>query len=302
MRRGEQPSRCPRAADNDRTGKESTVSENYECILVDAVDRVATVTLNRPDKRNAMSPQLNSEMRDALTKIRYDDGIDLVVLTGAGDSFTAGMDLKEYFRETEGDPTAFERVRDVAWDWQYNILRNLPQVTIAKVNGWCFGGGFTPLTSCDLAISADEATYGLSEVNWGIIPAGLVTRDVALAMGYRTAMYYILTGEPFDGKRAAEVGLVNESVPRAELDERVAELSSHLKGLNPAVLRTAKETYRHSLDMDYGQAWDYTAAKALQLRARDKEGGRREGMSQFLDKKSFKPGLGAYARPAGSDA
>ncbi|HIY64792.1 MAG TPA: p-hydroxycinnamoyl CoA hydratase/lyase, partial [Candidatus Agrococcus pullicola] len=184
---------------------------------MDAVDRVATVTLNRPDKRNAMSPQLNSEMRDALTKIRYDDGIDLVVLTGAGDSFTAGMDLKEYFRETEGDPTAFERVRDVAWDWQYNILRNLPQVTIAKVNGWCFGGGFTPLTSCDLAISADEATYGLSEVNWGIIPAGLVTRDVALAMGYRTAMYYILTGEPFDGKRAAEVGLVNESVPRAEL-------------------------------------------------------------------------------------
>lgn len=274
------------------------MSDNFECITVSAADRVATVTMNRPDKRNAMSPTLNGEMRDALTKIRYDHDIDVVILTGAGDSFTAGMDLKEYFRETEGNPAAFEQVRDVAWDWQYNILRNLPQVTIAKVNGWCFGGGFTPLTSCDLAISADEATYGLSEVNWGIIPAGLVTRDVALAMGYRNAMYYILTGEPFGGQRAVEIGLVNESHPLAELDDRVAALAAHLKGLNPAVLRTAKETYRHSLDMDYAQAWDYTAAKALQLRARDREGGRREGMTQFLDKKTFKPGLGAYTRPA----
>ncbi len=278
------------------------MTDNYECIAVAVVDGVATVTLNRPQKRNAMSPQLNHEMRDALGEIRYDNDIGVVVLTGAGDAFTAGMDLKEYFRDTEGDPVAFERVRDIAWEWQYNILRKMPQVTIAKVNGWCFGGGFTPLTSCDLAISADEATFGLSEVNWGIIPAGLVTRDVALAMGYRNSLYYILTGEPFDGKRAVETGLVNESVPHDELDARVDALAAHLKGLNPAVLRTAKETYRHSLDMDYAQAWDYTAAKALQLRSRDKEGGRRQGMTQFLDEKTFKPGLGAYARGTEADA
>lgn len=278
------------------------MSNNYECITVDIDDRVATVTLNRPDKRNAMSPQLNKEMSQALDAIRYDGDVDIVVLTGAGDSFTAGMDLKEYFRETEGNAQAFERARDQAWDWQYSKLRHMPQLTIAKVNGWCFGGGFTPLVSCDLAISADEATFGLSEINWGIIPAGLVTRDVALAMGYRNAMFYTVTGLPFSGTRAVEVGLVNESVPRAELDARVDELIAHLRGLNPAVLRTAKEAYRHSVTMDYEQAWDYLAAKSLQLRARDKEGGRRAGMTQFLDDKSFKPGLGAYSRAEAKDA
>lgn len=278
------------------------MSDTYECTTWETVDRIATVTMNRPDKRNAMSPALNEEMSRVLDAIALDDSIDVVVLTGAGDSFTAGMDLQEYFRDTEGNPQMFERVRKEAWNWQYNKLRFMPQVTIAKVNGWCFGGGFTPLVSCDIAISADEATFGLSEVNWGIIPAGLVTRDVALAMGYRSALYYILTGEPFNGQRAKEVGLVNESVPRQHLDARVAELAAHLRGLNPAVLRTAKESYRHSVNMDYDQAWDYLSAKASQVRARDKEGGRNTGMSQFLDEKSFKPGLGAYSRPGQRDA
>ncbi|MGH3250102.1 MAG: p-hydroxycinnamoyl CoA hydratase/lyase [Trebonia sp.] len=274
----------------------------YECIKVETDDRVATVTFNRPEKRNAMSPRLNEEMVAALEAIEGDRDIDVVVLTGAGDSFSAGMDLREYFRETQHDPALFERARNMAWQWQYKRLRFMPQVTIAAVNGWCFGGGFQPLVSCDIAIAANEATFGLSEVNWGIIPAGLVTKDVALAMGYRHALYYILTGEPFDGIRAREIGLVNDSVPRAELTSAVGALTARLRGLNPHVLRTAKEAYRHSLDMNYEQAWDYLAAKAAQLRSRDTEEGRKTGMTQFLDEKRFKPGLGAYARPGHLDA
>jgi trans-feruloyl-CoA hydratase/vanillin synthase len=274
----------------------------YECVKVETADRVTTVTLDRPEKRNAMSPQLNAEMVEVLTRIESDPDIDVVVLTGAGESFSAGMDLKEYFRETRHDPILFERARNTAWQWQYKKLRFMPQVTVAAVGGWCFGGAFQPLISCDIAIAADEAQFGLSEVNWGIIPAGLVTRDVALAMGYRQALYYIITGETFDGRRAKEIGLVNESVPRAELMGRVGELTQRLRGLNPHVLRTAKEAYRHSMDMTYEQAWDYLGAKASQLRARDTEGGSRLGMSQFLDDKTFKPGLGAYARPGAGNA
>jgi feruloyl-CoA hydratase/lyase len=274
----------------------------YECIKVETDDRIATVTFNRPEKRNAMSPKLNEEMVAALDGIAGDRDIDVVVLTGAGDSFSAGMDLKEYFRQTQHDPALFERARDMAWQWQYRKLRFMPQVTVAAVNGWCFGGGFQPLVSCDIAIAANEATFGLSEVNWGIIPAGLVTKDVALALGYRNALYYILTGQSFDGIRAREIGLVNESVPRAELTDAVRELTTRLRGLNPHVLRTAKEAYRHSLSMDYEQAWDYLAAKAAQLRTRDTEDGRTIGMTQFLDSKQFKPGLGAYARPSQADA
>jgi trans-feruloyl-CoA hydratase/vanillin synthase len=269
---------------------------NYECIKVESDDRVTTVTLNRPDKRNAMSPTLNDEMLDAMTKIGADRDTDVLVLTGSGESFSAGMDLQEYFRDTDNDPLLQEHVRWVMREWSYTKLRFLPCVTIAAVNGWCFGGAFMPLVSCDLAIAADEATFGLSEVNWGIIPGGLVTRDIAVSLSYRDALYYALTGESFGGQRAREIGLVNESVPRAELDGAVKELIGKIRRLNPQTLRSIKETYRHAATMNYEQAADYMGAKAAQLLLRDTEGGREKGLSQFLDSKEIRPGLQAYIR------
>ena len=269
---------------------------NYECITVENENRVTTVTLNRPHKRNAMSPQLNEEMLDALIRLGGDSDTDVLVLTGAGDSFTAGMDLKEYFRETEHDPVLSERAKWTMREWSYTRLRYFPRVTIAAVNGWCFGGGFMPLVSCDLAIAADEAQFGLSEVNWGILPGGLVTKDVTLALGYRDALYYALTGKTFDGQRAKEIGLVNDSVPRSELGDAVRELADTLLKLNPQTLRSTKEALRHSTTMDYEQSADYLAAKSAQLGARDPEKGRLKGLSQFLDTKEFKPGLSAYRR------
>ncbi|WOF22850.1 p-hydroxycinnamoyl CoA hydratase/lyase [Microbacterium betulae] len=268
----------------------------YECITVENESRVTTVTLNRPRKRNAMSPQLNDEMLDALTRLSSDPETDVLVLTGAGESFSAGMDLKEYFRETEDDPVLSERTKWTMREWSYSRLRFFPRVTIAAVNGWCFGGAFMPLISCDLAIAADEARFGLSEVNWGILPGGLVTRDIALSLGYRDALYYALTGKTFGGQRAREIGLVNESVPRAELDDAVRELTTTLLALNPYALRATKEALRHSATMDYEQATDYLGAKAAQLARSDPERGRAQGLSQFLDTKEFKPGLGAYRR------
>lgn len=270
---------------------------NYECITVDSDDQVTTVTLNRPHKRNAMSPQLNDEMLDALTRLAADPGTEVLVLTGAGDSFSAGMDLQEYFRDTEHDPVLSERTKWVMREWSYSRLRFFPRVTIAAVNGWCFGGAFMPLISCDLAIAADEAQFGLSEVNWGILPGGLVSRDISLALGYRDALFYALTGETFDGRRAKEIGLVNASVPRSELPDAVRGLTAKLRKLNPHTLRSTKETFRHAAAMSYEQATDYMAAKAAQLATRDPEQGRLKGMSQFLDTKEFKPGLGAYRRP-----
>jgi len=269
---------------------------NYECIKVENEDRVTTVTFNRPSKRNAMSPQLNDEMLEALTRLNGDPDTDVLVLTGEGESFSAGMDLKEYFRDTEHDPVSSERAKWTMREWSYNRLRLFPRVTIAVVNGWCFGGAFMPLVSCDLAIAADEAQFGLSEVNWGILPGGLVTRDIALSLGYRDALYYALTGKTFGGQRAKEIGLVNDSVPRARLGESVKELTSTLLKLNPQTLRSTKEALRHSASMNYEQAADYLAAKAAQLGTRDPEEGRIKGMSQFLDTKEFKPGLGAYRR------
>ena len=266
-------------------------------VLVELEKGVAWVTMNRPEKRNAISPTLSAEMFQVIDALETDDRCGVVVLTGAGEAFSAGMDLKEYFRETDGlTPTQRAPIFRTNAAWQWRRLRSYAKPTIAMVNGWCFGGAFTPLVACDLAIAAEEARFGLSEVNWGIIPAGVVTKAVADVMSARDALYYIMTGETFDGKRAAEMKLVNEAVPLAKLRERTAQLAATLLGKNPTVLRAAKLAYRHVRDMSWDQAEDYLMAKSDQSRLHDPESGREKGMKQFLDDKTYKPGLGAYRR------
>jgi len=133
-------------------------------------------------------------------------------------------------------------------------------------------------------------------VNWGIFPGGLVSKDLSLAMNYRDALYYTLTGKNFTAQRAREVGLVNEVVPKDQLHEAVMELAADLKKLNPYVLRAAKEALRACWTMDYEQAEEYLRAKGDQLRFRDSEQGRAKGMTQFLDEKRFRPGIQPYIR------
>jgi feruloyl-CoA hydratase/lyase len=126
----------------------------------------------------------------------------------------------------------------------------------------------------------------------------LVSRVLADAMCYRDAMWYIMTGDPFDGKKAAEVKLINYAVPKEKLREETIALAQKLMKKNPAVLRAAKEVYKYCRTMDYGQAEDYMGAKGTALRLTDPEKGRETGMEQFLDKKTYRPGLGEYNRAA----
>ena len=163
-----------------------TASEpGWSTLAVEIDQGVAWVTLNRPAKRNAMNPTLNAEMHEVLDALEFDDRCGVLVLTGAGDSFTAGMDLKEYFRETEAKgPRAVRQSQRDAYGW-WRRLRWFQKPTIAMVNGWCFGGGFAPLFACDLAVAAETATFGVSEVNWGIIPGGNVTKILVELMSAR---------------------------------------------------------------------------------------------------------------------
>ncbi len=265
-------------------------------VLVDFEDGIAWVTLNRPEKRNAINPGIVYNMVRILEELESDDRCKVMVLTGAGDSFSAGMDLREYFRATDNDPKERTRLFRANALWQWRQLRFYSKPTIAMVNGWCFGGAFTPLVSCDLAIAAEEATFGLSEINWGIIPAGVVSRALATLVREREAMYYVMTGETFNGRRAAEIGLVNEAVPLAKLRERTKELAKVLMEKNPTVLRQAKIAHRYAAEMTWEQAGDYLMAKVDQGTFQDPERGRETAMKQFLDEKKFKPGLGPYQR------
>jgi trans-feruloyl-CoA hydratase/vanillin synthase len=272
-------------------------SPSGDVVHLEIEDGIAWVTMNRPEKRNAMNPALNDTMLRVLDDLEVNDDCGVVVLSGAGNAFSAGMDLKEFFRDLDPLPyTQQIHKRRSAWQWQWRQLMAYPKPTIAMVNGWCFGGAFTPLVACDLAIAAQDAQFGLSEINWGIIPGGNVTRSVVAAMNLRDAMYYVMTGEVFDGRKAAAMGLVNEAVPRARLKARTRQLAKVLLGKNPATLRAAKAAVRAVQGMPWELSDDYLMAKSHQARYLDPEHGRAQGLKQFLDEKSFRPGLKAMRR------
>jgi len=268
-----------------------------EYVTVEFDEGIAWVTLNRPKQRNAINPGIVWEMNAIMDALEEDDRCKVMVVTGAGESFSAGMDLKEYFRATDKvPPIQRERLFRANAAWQWRRMMYYPKPTISMVNGWCFGGAFQFLVGCDLAIASQEAIFGLSEINWGIIPAGIVTKSVLETMNFRDAMYYIMTGETFNGKQAAEMKLVNKAVAPEQLREETRKLAMTLIGKNPFVLRQAKTACRFTRDMTWEQAGEYLMAKSDQTELRDPENGRNTGMSQFLDEKSFRPGLGAYRR------
>src|SRR5262245_28514902 len=193
-----------------------------------------------------MSPTLNAEMVEVLEVLDADDDVGVLVLTGIGEAWSAGMDLKEYFREVDEAPEHVQRQvrRDANW-WQWRLLRTYAKPTIAMVNGWCFGGAFTPLCACDLAIAANEATFGLSEINWGIPPGSVVSKALAETIGPRAALHLVMTGRTFGGREAAEMGLVNASVPLERLRDEVEALARELAAKNPVVLRAARLGFKH---------------------------------------------------------
>ncbi len=271
-------------------------------VRVEVEGAIGWLSFNRPEKRNAMSPTLNLEMTESLERLEADERVRVVVLTGEGESWSAGMDLKEYFREVDQAPAHVQtRVRRESAEWQWRRLINYPKATIAMVNGWCFGGAITPLVCCDLALAAEDAVFGLSEVNWGIPPGGLVSRSLAETVSTRDALWLIMTGEPIDGVRAAQMRLVNEAVPRERLRERTVEVAQRLAAVSPAVMRAAKGGFRKARLMAWDDAEEFLYAKFDQGILGDPERSKERGLEGFLDKKSFRPGLGAEADPARGD-
>jgi len=253
---------------------------------------VTFLILNRPEKRNAMSPELHFEMNEALDMLAEDDETRIVVLTGAGKAFSAGQDLALYFRANEKDAKNRARAQKASHAWRWTKLVNFPKPTIAMVNGYCFGGAFTQLCACDFAIAANNAIFGLSEVNWGIIPGGIVSWNVADVLSYRDALYYAVTGDPFDGKAAEKIRLVNYSVPPARLKAETLKLARKLMTKSPNAVRYTKEAIRAVRRMSVNEADDYLTVKNIACKATDRIPGRDEGMRQFLDEKSYRPGLG----------
>ena len=159
-----------------------TMSTEADTVAYRVEDRIAWVRFNRPSKRNCMSPALNRRMLEVLDELEFREDVGVLILSGEGTAWSAGMDLKEYFRDTEAQGLgAVRRSQRESYGW-FRRLRWYQKPTIAMVNGWCFGGGYAPLFACDLAVCADEAQFGLSEINWGILRrAGTLRWDAGTA-------------------------------------------------------------------------------------------------------------------------
>ncbi len=261
----------------------------YENVKVEIREGIAWVSLNRPDKRNAMSPALHYDMDDALARLEVDAAARVVVVTGAGGNFSAGQDLKLFFRELESNPGERKKAQAAANRWRWERLYSYDKPTIAMVQGYCVGGAFMQLLACDFAIAAENATFSLSEVNWGILPGALVSKVVSDMVLPRHALYYACLGEPFDGNEAARIGMVNYAVSVEKLESATVDLAQRLMKKSPAVLRATKQAIRHVRTMDVAQAYDYLAEKGKAIKVADREDSYNTGLRQFLDEKSYRP-------------
>jgi enoyl-CoA hydratase/carnithine racemase len=250
----------------------------FRKLLVRREGQTATITLNRPEKRNALSLELMEELIAALEAIATDGEIRAVVVCGAGPAFSAGHDLAEMVGR---DLPFYRRLFDVCTVMMETIHR-LPQPVIAKVHGMATAAGCQLVASCDLVVASEEARFATPGVKIGLFCSTPMV-PVARAVGRKRALQMLLTGDPIDARTAADWGLVNLVVPPAELDAAVAELVEKIAGSSPLVVSIGKEAFYGQVDLDEHGAYELTR-KVMSTNAT--AGDAQEGMSAFLEKRS----------------
>ena len=238
-----------------------------------------------------MNPAMHQQMHALLSDLKYNDKCRVLIITGAGESFCAGQDLKDtsiYWPTTAQG--ARERSRELSNQWRSHLLRLFPAPTIAMVNGYCFGGAFSVVASCDIVVAAEDAMFGLSEINFKTAPLGLVSKDISEKIPARQAMYYALTGEPFNGKRAAEIGLATMAVPKDKLKAEVRRIAEALREKDAIALKVTKDVLKISQRMDYEEAYAYSVALGGDLTYKQDGAWMKSGIGEFMEGKS-RPGL-----------
>ena len=252
--------------------------ESFETLRLDRQGRVAIITINRPDKRNALNIKTREEGAALLDQLREDDSVGVVVFTGAGDkAFVAGADIGEFAGRTAITQREVMTSRSL-----FTAIDTFPKPVIAMINGYCLGGGCELALACDIRIASENASFGQPEINLGIIPGGGGTQRLPRLVGEGKAMEMILTGEIIDARTAFSIRLVNQVVPADQLQAKTLEMANRIAEKSPVALQLAKEAVKlaSKSNLDEGLRREVDLF-ALCFSTEDKN----EGVSAFLEKR-----------------
>lgn len=252
--------------------------QTYETLLLEKRDRVAIITINRPDKLNALNIKTREEGAALLDELRNDDSVGVVVITGAGEkAFIAGADIGEFAGRTSITQRDVMMGRSL-----FTAIDTFPKPVIAMINGFCLGGGCELALACDIRIASENASFGQPEIKLGIIPGGGGTQRLTRLVGEGKAMELILTGDFINAQAALSLGLVNHVVPLDQLQTKTMEIANRMADKSPIALQLAKEAVklasRSNLDEGLRREVDLFA---LCFSTEDKD----EGVAAFLEKR-----------------
>ena len=244
-------------------------------VLVEQRDGVQVITVNRPDARNALDREVAEGVAAAVDELDSDDGLRVGVLTGAGGTFSSGMDLKAFLR---GESPAIEG-RGLCGITQTPPRKPL----IGAVEGWALAGGFELLLACDLVVAAETARFGVPEVKRSLVAAGGAALQLPRRMPFAVALEMLLTGEPLDAPRAAQLGLVNRVTPEGGALDGALALAATIAANGPLAVAATKEIARRSTDWTFAEGWTEQARLTGPVFTSEDA---REGAAAFAEKRA----------------
>ncbi|MGA8265873.1 MAG: enoyl-CoA hydratase-related protein [Ignavibacteriaceae bacterium] len=252
---------------------------NYQNLLVEKKGHVATVTINRPDKLNALNSQTMNELKDAFTELKSDSETYVVIVTGSGEkAFVAGADISELNKLDVISGKSFAENGQAV----FNLIKNLDKPVIAAVNGFALGGGCELALACHIRIASDNAKFGQPEVNLGIIPGYGGTQRLTRLINSGRAMEYILTGDMIDANEALRIGLINKVYPQAELMNKAMEMAKKITSKGQQAIRLSVKAVNMVDEVSGKEGLNYEASLfSLACGTEDFK----EGTKAFLEKR-----------------